>query len=326
LIVHTGQHYDDNLSRVFFDELDIPRPDVDLEAGSSSHGRQTGLMLERIEGVLKGRKPDIVVVYGDTNSTLAGALAAAKLHIPVAHVEAGLRSFNRKMAEEINRVVADHVSDILFCPTKLAVENLANEGIKRGVYQVGDVMYDSMLYYSKMAESLEDNLLKRLGIAKRSYYLATIHRAENTDDRNRLRQIIEGLNVLSENYPVILPLHPRTIGFVDKYGFRFSGRICVMEPVSYIKMAALEKNARLILTDSGGVQKEAYFLGVGCVTLRDETEWAELVDSGWNRLAGADRDSIVKSATEAEKISEVSKEFFYGDGNAGGKIVEILAG
>ena len=326
LIIHTGQHYDDNLSRVFFEELDIPRPDYDLEVGSSSHGRQTGLMLEGIERVLEEQKPDFVVVYGDTNSTLAGALAAAKLHIPVAHVEAGLRSFNRKMAEEINRVVADHVSDILLCPTKLAVDNLANEGIKRGVHQVGDVMYDSMLYYSKMAESLEDNVLKKLGVEKGSYYLATIHRAENTDDRKRLWQIIEGLNAVSEKYPVILPLHPRTIGFVDKYGLRFSERISVIEPVSYLEMAALEKNARLILTDSGGVQKEAYFLGVGCVTLRNETEWSELVDCGWNRLAGADRDSIVKSATEAEKLSELKKESFYGDGNAGEKIVDILTG
>ena len=326
LIIHTGQHYDDNLSRVFFEELDIPRPDYDLEVGSSSHGRQTGLMLEGIERVLEEQKPDFVVVYGDTNSTLAGALAAAKLHIPVAHVEAGLRSFNRKMAEEINRVVADHVSDILLCPTKLAVDNLANEGIKRGVHQVGDVMYDSMLYYSKMAESLEDNVLKKLCVEKGSYYLATIHRAENTDDRKRLWQIIEGLNAVSEKYPVILPLHPRTIGFVDKYGLRFSERISVIEPVSYLEMAALEKNSRLILTDSGGVQKEAYFLGVGCVTLRNETEWSELVDCGWNRLAGADRDTIVKSATEAEKLSKMGKESFYGDGNAGEKIVDILTG
>ncbi|MGD9241359.1 MAG: UDP-N-acetylglucosamine 2-epimerase (non-hydrolyzing) [Desulfobacterales bacterium] len=326
LIVHTGQHYDDNMSRVFFNELDIPRPDYDLEVGSSSHGRQTGLMLQRIEGVLEEQRPDFVVVYGDTNSTLAGSLAATKLHIPVAHVEAGLRSFNRKMAEEINRIVADHVADILFCPTKLAVENLANEGVKRGVHQVGDVMYDSMLYYSKMAESLEDNVLKKLGVEKGSYYLATIHRAENTDDRNRLWQIIEGLNAVSENHPVILPLHPRTIGFVDKYELKFSKRVFVIEPVSYLEMAAIEKNARLILTDSGGVQKEAYFLGVSCVTLRNETEWSELIDSGWNRLAGADRESIVKSATEAEKLNEVGKESFYGDGNAGDKIIDILTG
>jgi len=324
-LVHTGQHYDDNMSEVFFEELEIPRPAYNLGVGSGSHGEQTGRILERTEQVLLGEKPDLVLVYGDTNSTLAGALAAAKLHIPVAHVEAGLRSFVRAMPEEINRVLTDHISDLLFCPTPTAVTNLTREGIGRGVHRVGDVMYDSTLFYARKAASLEEDTLRRLGIAPKSFYLATVHRAENTDNQERLAGIFEAFGAIAtQDCPVIVPLHPRTVKYIRQYGLRVSDAVSIIEPASYLEMVVLEKNAHKILTDSGGVQKEAYFLGVPCVTLRDETEWVETVEAGWNILAGSDQRAIV-TAVNAPAPPAMPQGGVYGNGDAATRICEILA-
>ena len=324
-IIHTGQHYDWNMSQVFFDDLDIPKPDYNLEVGSGSHGAQTGKMLREIEAVLIQETPDCCLVYGDTNSTLAGALAAAKLHIPIAHVEAGLRSFNRRMPEEINRIVADHVSDLMFCPTETAVGNLANEGITEGVYQVGDVMYDCMLFYLKKAKVIERKVMERLGIRLKSYCLVTVHRAENTDDGVRLTHIFEALNeIATTDCPVVIPLHPRTVGYANKYGLKLADNINVIQPVSYLEMIALESNARIILTDSGGVQKEAYWLGVPCITLRDETEWIETVESGWNMLAGADKHRIINGVRCSSKLRTISPESVYGQGDAANQICKVL--
>jgi len=324
-IIHTGQHYDENMSQMFFDELEIPQPDYNLGVGSSSHGEQTGKMLERLEQTLLKEKPDWVLVYGDTNSTLAGALTAAKLHIPVAHVEAGLRSFNRRMPEEINRVVADHVSKFLFCPTKTGVQNLAREGISEGVYQVGDVMYDCILLYERKSKVIEQRTLKKLDIQPKSYYLATTHRAENSDDRIRFVHIIEALNeIATTDCPVILPLHPRTVGYAHKYGLKIAKSVRVIQPVSYLEMIVLENNAKLILTDSGGVQKEAYWLCVPCITLRDETEWVETVESGWNILAGADKQRILSSVRRGDKPRTVHPKLMYGNGDAADQICSIL--
>lgn len=325
ILVHTGQHYDDNMSKIFFDEMKIPEPQYNLDAGSGSHGRQTGIMLERIEEVLLKEKPDLCLVYGDTNSTLAGALAAAKLHIPVGHVEAGLRSYFRRMPEEINRILTDHISAWLFCPTDTAVANLKKEGIEKGVYQTGDVMYDCTQFYSQKAEVREDEILSKFQIRAKQYYLATIHRAENTDDPRRLLEILAGLNTISSaDCPVILPLHPRTIRYIRQHHLSLDNNVHLVEPVSYLTMIALEKQARLILTDSGGVQKEAFFLSVPCVTLRDQTEWVETVESGWNRLAGADKDKIVEAVSQPFPDRSTQPEAFYGDGHAAEKILHIL--
>jgi UDP-GlcNAc3NAcA epimerase len=324
-LVHTGQHYDDNMSEVFFTELEIPRPAYNLGIGSGSHGEQTGRMLEHIEQVLLSDKPDLVLVYGDTNSTLAGALAAAKLHIPVAHVEAGLRSFVRTMPEEINRVLTDHVSDLLFCPTPTAVTNLGQEGIDKGVHYVGDVMYDSTLFYSRKVTPLEEPMLRRLGIAPKSFYLATVHRAENTDNRERLTAIFTAFEeIATEVCPAVLPLHPRTVKYLHQYGLQVRNAVKIIDPASYLEMVVLEKNARKILTDSGGVQKEAYFLGVPCVTLRDETEWVETVEAGWNTLAGSDTRRIV-AAAKAPAPSNANDGSLYGSGNAAARICKLLA-
>ncbi len=272
-LVHTGQHYDHAMSQVFFDEMGIPPPSVNLAVGSGSHGQTTGRMLEGIEREIEARLPDWVLVYGDTNSTLAAALAAAKLHVPVAHVEAGLRSFNRRMPEEVNRVLTDHVAELLFCPTRAAVENLAREGIARGVHHVGDVMYDAALAFGEMARR-RSRILEELGLTPKQYHLATVHRAENTDDRARLSGILEGLGELARETPVVLPLHPRTRKRIGESGLEsVTGSIRLIEPVPFLDMVRLEQEAKVILTDSGGVQKEAYFHGVPCVTLRDETEW-----------------------------------------------------
>jgi UDP-N-acetylglucosamine 2-epimerase len=280
ILVHTEQHYDYEMSQVFFDELGLKVPDYHLGVGSGSYGYQTGEMLKRIEEVLLKEKPDLAMVYGDTNTTLAGALAAAKLHIPVAHVEAGLRSFNKKMPEEINRVLTDHLSDLLFCPTQAAVENLRREGIEKGVHLVGDVMYDAVLLYLDLAER-KSEIMERLGLKPKSYALATVHRAENTDQPERLRAIFEGLErVAEEGLSVILPLHPRTRKRLNTLGIH-PKEVQVLDPVSFLDMLVLEKNARVILTDSGGVQKEAFFFRVPCVTLREETEWVETVGTGW---------------------------------------------
>jgi UDP-GlcNAc3NAcA epimerase len=322
VLVHTGQHYDPNMSQVFFDELEIRKADYNLGVGSASHGVQTGRMLQKLEPVLLDEKPDVVLVYGDTNSTLAGAIAAVKLHIPVAHVEAGLRSFNRLMPEEINRVVADHVSDILFCPTDSAVENLAKEGIVKNVHKVGDVMYDCALYYAQKAETHGD-LLPGLNLSVQEYALVTIHRAENTDDPDRLRSIFRGLNLVAESaLPVIVPLHPRTRNRISSLELKLSGRLRLLTPVSYLDMILLEKSARVVITDSGGVQKEAYFYKVPCVTLRDETEWVETVESGWNIVAGSEARRIAEAAKTAHKPARWRNH--YGDGNAARHILDIL--
>jgi len=321
VLVHTGQHYDYEMSQVFFDELGLKSPDYHLGVGSGSHGYQTGEMLKRIEEVLIKEKPDMVMVYGDTNTTLAGALAAAKLHIPVAHVEAGLRSFNREMPEEINRVLTDHISDFLFCPTQTAVENLRREGIEKGVYLVGDVMYDAVLLYLDLAEK-KSEIMERLELKPKSYALVTVHRAENTDQPERLKAIFEGLeSVAKEGLSVILPLHPRTRKQLNTLGIH-PKEVQVLDPVSYLDMLVLEKNARVILTDSGGVQKEAFFFRVPCVTLREETEWVETVETGWNTLVGCDPERMVQAALEAHPGTE--SVWPYGDGQAAGKIVSAI--
>jgi len=284
-IVHTGQHFDQGMSDVFFEELKIPKPDFHLGIHGGGHGAMTGAILQALEPLMASERPDWVLVYGDTNSTLAGALAASKLHIPVAHVEAGLRSFNRRMPEEQNRIVADQLAEVLFAPTDAATARLREEGIPdERIHQVGDVMYDAALYYGRLADE-RSGILAHHDLVPGQYTLATVHRADNTDDPDRLRAIMNGLDeVARERMPVILPLHPRTRAAMERYSIepRF---IQATEPVGYLDMAALERHAAVVATDSGGVQKEAYFHRVPCVTLRDETEWVELVAMGWNRLA-----------------------------------------
>jgi UDP-GlcNAc3NAcA epimerase len=314
VLVHTGQHYDENMSKVFFEELDIPHPKYNLEISGGSHGAMTGRMLEAVEQVLLNEKPDWVLIYGDTNSTLAGALAAAKLHIPVAHVEAGLRSYNMRMPEEVNRIVSDRLSSLLFCPTEVAVKNLACEGISHGVHNVGDVMYDVSLYYRDRARDTS-HILQQLGLEEKGYVLATCHRAENTDDPTRLREIMLGLTDIAQTLPVILPLHPRTRRLLAEQKLNEILSITLIDPVSYLDMVRLEQSAKLILTDSGGVQKEAYFYRVPCVTMRDETEWVETVELGCNRLVGASRELIASSIANVNDIMSYEKQP-YGSGNA----------
>lgn len=321
VLLHTGQHYDDSMSAVFFDELNIPRPEINLGVGGGTHAEMTGRMLLGIEQALLSEKPDWLLVYGDTNSTLAGALAAAKLQVPVAHVEAGLRSFNRAMPEEINRVVCDHLSTALFCPTDEAVRNLAAEGISRGVCPVGDVMMDALQANLALAHS-RSSILRQLNLQPRRYALATIHRAANTDDPARLRAILSALGRLS--LPVVLPLHPRTRNVLAREGIQPGGNLRLVEPVGYLDMLALEESADAILTDSGGVQKEAYWVGVRCITLRDETEWVETVQTGWNRLVGADPAAIEQAFTAWRPSGE--RPPVYGDGHAAEKIVAHLIG
>jgi len=319
VLLHTGQHYDYELSQVFFDELDIPVPDVNLGVGSAHHGQQTGEMLMGIEAVLLEERPDWVLVYGDTNSTLAGALAAVKLHIPVAHIEAGLRSFNRCMPEEINRVLTDHVATLLFCPTQTAVSNLAAEGIMTGVHNVGDVMYDAVLH-SEVLTSEHTRIMEELGVEPGAYLLATIHRPRNTDSSDRLRAILEALEIVGA--PVVFAAHPRTQKAMREQAQRVPPNLCLMEPVGYLDMLLLERQAKAILTDSGGVQKEAYFFGVPCITLREETEWVETVHAGWNRLVGANLDEIVAAVRNLWVPTE--RPSFFGDGQASEKIVAFL--
>jgi UDP-GlcNAc3NAcA epimerase len=325
-LVHTGQHYDDNMSRIFFEELEIAEPHYNLGIGSASHGAQTGRMLEALEKILLKESPDWVLLYGDTNSTLAGALAASKLHFPVAHVEAGLRSFNRRMPEEINRVVVDHTSDLLFAPTPLAVTNLRHEGIPdERVYLVGDVMYDAALFYGSKAET-KSRILKRLSLHPKSYVLATIHRAENTDDPFRLDLIFAGLCRVARSMPVVVPLHPRTRAALRQLGTaeRALTGLTLIDPVGYLDMVLLEKYASIVATDSGGIQKEAFFHRVPCVTLRHETEWNELVEFGWNQLLGDGLwerlDEVILQA--AERCGAAAA--LYGDGRASEGIRSVL--
>ncbi|MEN6558386.1 MAG: UDP-N-acetylglucosamine 2-epimerase (non-hydrolyzing) [Thermoguttaceae bacterium] len=332
-LVHTGQHYDANMSDVFFEELKIPPPDRHLGVGSGSHGAQTAAMLVGIEQVLLEVKPDVVIIYGDTNSTVAGALAAAKLHIPVGHVEAGLRSFDRRMPEEINRIVADHLSTWLFTPSQVSVRQLAAEGVAKGVFDVGDIMADSVRLFGPLAKE-RSRLGESLGLKRGEYFAATVHRAANTDDPNRLASILDALNRLQ--HPVILPLHPRTKAAVHRYGLESylpsptgnwtggESNIKIIEPLGYLDMLALQQNAAAILTDSGGIQKEAYYLGVPCITLRDETEWVETVEAGWNRLVGVDAKRIIAAATEARLVLKQPHPVLYGDGFAAGRIEKIF--
>lgn len=326
LLVHTGQHYDRNMSDVFFDEMDIPRPAFNLGIGSSTHGKMTGDMLAGIERVLLDENPDMVLVYGDTNSTAAGALAAAKLNIPVAHVEAGLRSFNRRMPEEINRIVADHVSSMLFAPSAAGMTNLQNEGIPSDkVFFTGDVMLDAVKYYSEKAGSGEE-LLARLDLQPGKYVLSTLHRAENTDSPERLAALVNGVNTVSREIPVVLPLHPRTRKMIHEApGLAFLDSVKLIDPVGYFDMLALMRSSALVATDSGGIQKEAYFFGKPCVTLRDETEWVELVDIGWNLLCPPTEAARVADSIKARLGTRGSADKPYGDGDAGNRIVEILA-
>lgn len=325
VMVHTGQHYDPNMSQVFFDQLEVPRPKYNLAVGSGSHGAMTGKMLGAVEQILVDEKPDWLLVYGDTNSTLAGALAAAKLHVPVCHVEAGLRSFDKRMPEEVNRILTDHVSELLLCPTQAAIVNLKNEGVTKGVHHVGDVMYDAALMFAKVAGSA-DEVLARYGLAAKSFMLATVHRAENTDDPQRLDGILSALsNLASEACPVFLPLHPRTRATLKNRGLgpllERNPALKTVEPIPFLDMIVLEQQAKLILTDSGGVQKEAYFQRVPCVTLRDETEWVETVEAGWNQLAGADRARIEQAAATAKPGRPIDE---YGSGNAAGQVLDLL--
>ncbi|MFL5695256.1 MAG: non-hydrolyzing UDP-N-acetylglucosamine 2-epimerase [Ktedonobacteraceae bacterium] len=320
LIIHTGQHYDYSMSAQFFDELAIPAPDYHLGIGSGTHGAQTARMLEAIEQVLMKEQPDWVVVYGDTNSTLAGALAAAKLHISIAHVEAGLRSFIRTMPEEINRVVTDHLSDRLFCPTETARRHANNEGILQGVEVVGDVMYDILLQVRPKIDGRARSLLPKLGVTPQSYVLVTVHRAANTDDPATMRNIAHTLNKLE--MPVIFPVHPRTRARMEQYGITWEKHISLVEPVGYIDMLTLEWGAYRILTDSGGVQKEAFLLEVPCVTLREETEWPETVEAGWNAVVGTCCDAIIEAV--GRSMPKPPQQNPFGDGNAAVRIAQAL--
>lgn len=322
ILLHTGQHFDENMSEIFFKEMQIPAPDYQLTIHGLNHGAMTGRMLEGIEEVIVKEKPDCLLVYGDTNSTLAGALAAKKLHVKVAHVEAGLRSFNMRMPEEINRILTDRISDFLFCPTDTAIENLRSEGFMNFGCQIentGDIMYDSMLLFSGYSEKFAGENIKGI---KDPFVLCTIHRAENTDDPSRLDAILGALNTIAEDMKIILPLHPRTRQKIDLK--KLSGNIIVTDPLGYFDMLYLLKHCTIVLTDSGGLQKEAFFNQKYCITLRDETEWIELVNNHCNTIAGAVKENIINSFQEhrAKKFTETRQ--FYGDGNAAQKIIASL--
>ena len=321
IIVHTGQHYDFNMSDVFFKQLDLPEADYNLAVGSGTHGEQTANILMRLEKLMMTVKPNVVIVYGDTNSTVAGSLAAAKLHIPIAHIEAGLRSFNKKMPEEINRIITDHVSDYLFCPTDEAVENLKKEGIHNGVYQTGDIMYDTISHFKPIAMK-HSTVLEDLGLNKNNYYLATVHRAENTDDPARLQAIFEAFRQLDK--VIVVPLHPRTKNKIKEFHLdhvALSPNIKLIDPLDYFDMLASAAHAAIILTDSGGLQKEACMLQVPCITLREETEWVETVESGWNKLAGASTKAIIDAVQNIQ--SPKSNQTLYKTG-AAQQITNIL--
>ena len=326
LLIHTGQHYDSNMSEIFFQEMEIPHPDYHLNIGGLSHGAMTGRMIEAIEEVLLKEQPNWVLVYGDTNSTLAGALAAVKLHIPVAHVEAGLRSYNRKMPEEINRILTDQCSDCLFTPSPHSTRILQKEGIaSHKIHEIGDIMYDAALHYKAQAAS-KSKILSELKLTAGQYALATIHRAENNENPKRLKEIFQGLLALAKHLEVILPLHPKTKKILLELGLfeECCKTIRCINPVGYFDMISLESSAKVILTDSGGVQKEAYFFKVPCLTLREETEWVELVELGFNKLVKASKEDILESA-----IATFSKKYewntpIYGDGTASTKIIQAL--
>lgn len=323
ILVHSGQHYDDNMSKIFFDQLDIPQPDYNLNVGSASHAQQTASIMIKLEDVILQNNPDLVIIYGDTNSTLAGALVASKLHIPLAHVEAGLRSYNKKMPEELNRIAADHFSDFLFCPSETAVDNLKQEGIKKSVYMTGDVMKDAVLRNIKMIDFKQ--ILNKYNLNKdESFYFLTIHRQENTDDLNRFKNIIEILRIA--RYKVIFSVHPRTKKIINENKIIIPPNVILIEPVNYLESLSLQKLATIMITDSGGIQKEAYFLKTPCITLRDETEWIETILDGKNVVVGT---NINKFKEAEEKFLNNEIDFntneLYGDGHAAEKIVQILS-
>jgi UDP-N-acetylglucosamine 2-epimerase (non-hydrolysing) len=321
-LIHTGQHYDYEMNKVFFEELGIPEPNYYLGVGSGSHGQQTGEMLRKLEEVFIIEKPDLVLTYGDTNSTLAGALAASKLGIKNAHVESGLRSFDRSMPEEINRILTDHCSNILFCPTQNAVNNLGEEGITENVYLTGDVMVDSLLLNKEIAE-VKSSILKGLNLKNRDYLVATIHRASNTDNIENLRNIIEAFQELNEN--IIFPVHPRTEKLLKTYGLYDSLRssVTLTKPLGFLDFIKLMNHAKMILTDSGGVQKEAYILKVPCVTLRENTEWIETIEDGWNVLVGSNKYKIVEAVNEFMPSTQEYQNRF-GDGSASNRIAATI--
>ncbi|MEO1808324.1 MAG: UDP-N-acetylglucosamine 2-epimerase (non-hydrolyzing) [Bacteroidota bacterium] len=330
VIIHTGQHYDYGMSDIFFDELGIPHPDINLGVGSGRHGVQTGKMLAGIEEALIEQQPDLLVIFGDTNSTVAGALAASKLHIPIAHVEAGLRSFNRTMPEEINRIVADHISDILLAPTPTAIQHLQNEGLSDKTISSGDIMYDTVLHNVQLAEK-QSEILNGLPVGKGNYAIATCHRAENTNDPQRLRHIFETFNAIAERgTPIVLPLHPRTKNMLPNVlpDWRAHENLFVIEPVGYLDMMQLVHHARLALTDSGGLQKEAFFLNTPCITMRDETEWIETVEAGANIITSADPDRIMEAykywmrQDTADFGEEVQK--FFGNADSAGRTLQAI--
>ena len=319
ILVHTGQHYDNNMSDIFFEELGIPKPDYNLSIGSSNHGNQTGSMLIALEEIYLKEKPDMVLVYGDTNSTLAGALCASKLLIPVAHVEAGLRSFNKTMPEEQNRILTDHISDLLFTPTLTAVNNLRNENITKGVHNTGDVMYDAINLFKERAKEVS-TIIEKLNLTQDSYILSTIHRAENTNSIERLTSIINALSNFGKK--IILPLHPRTKKFIEEYNIHVGDNIEIIDPVGYLDMISLQENSKKIVTDSGGVQKEAYFLKKPCITMRDETEWVETVENGWNVIVGSDCNKIVDALENFNPTGTPASAF--GNGDTSSIITDII--
>ncbi len=324
IIIHTGQHYDENMSAIFFEEMEIPEPAYNLNINGLNHGAMTGQMLEKIEAVLLKEKPDYLMVYGDTNSTIAGALAAKKLDIKVIHIEAGLRSFNMKMPEEINRILTDRISDILFTPNENAIETLKNEGFYNfncTIINSGDVMEDSALYYASKSEE-KSKILETLGIKIGEYCLATIHRQENTDDLSRITAIVKALNEINKKIPVVLPLHPRTCKKLADYGISID--CTIINPVGYFDMLQLIKNCKLVLTDSGGLQKEAYFFNKYCITLRNETEWTELVENGYNFIAGASFNTIIDIFSLIKDKMFNKSHNFYGGGTASQKIATSL--
>jgi UDP-GlcNAc3NAcA epimerase len=321
VLIHTGQHFDSNMSDIFFEEMDIPKPDYFLNINGLGHGAMTGQMLEKIEEVLISEKPDWVLVYGDTNTTLAGALAAKKLHIKLAHVEAGLRSFNMKMPEEINRILTDRISDILFCPTNQAISNLQTEGFENfetEILKSGDVMQDAAMFYTSKAHNPGLTL-------KGKYILATIHRAENTDDISRLQSIFDAFSEISEEYEIVLPLHPRTKNIIEKNGISYKkAKVTLIDPVGYLEMIYLLENCSFVMTDSGGLQKEAFFFEKPCLTLRDETEWVELVENNFNIIVGSEKNTIIAGF---EKLKTLQNDFsvnLYGAGEAGKNIINAI--
>jgi UDP-N-acetylglucosamine 2-epimerase len=320
-LIHTGQHYDYGMSEVFFKEMGIHEPYLNLNVGSASHAQQTSQMLVGIEAILLSQKPDLVLVYGDTNSTLAGALATIKLEIKLAHVEAGLRSYNRSMPEEHNRVLTDHCADLLFCPTQTAVENLTHEGIQTGVSLVGDTMYDAVLQFSQLAHN-QSSIINQLNLQPKEFLLLTIHRPYNTDNPDVLKSILSGLKNVDEK--IIFPIHPRTLNVIQATNIAISPNVQVINPVGYLDMLMLEQSARAILTDSGGIQKEAYFFKIPCITLRPETEWVETVTTGWNILTGTDSDQIISALRRRLPVTLPHPQLF-GDGHASEKIVSVIS-